>query len=208
MREPLTPDIAARAIIASAVTLGLDPVEACVSRAGPRRQPLAPAAAALGEVLSLDGDRIATIFGVSPTTMKAHRTHPTRPFLRAKASAEDAIRYALRGVEIASRAEAKRDIAPPPEPTPPPTPRRFIAAALDEATPPKPAPPVPVLSIGGRILAELSARALSTIALSSVLGEKELTVTQALSVLRQEGQVAADQPDERGARHRLWRVAA
>lgn len=205
MRETPTPDIAARAIIASAITLGMDPVEACVSRSNPRRQPLAPAAAALGEVLLLDADRIAMILGVSPATMKAHRTHPSTPFLRAKASAEDAIRYALRGVALAAKASPV-PAAPEPEPVPPT--RRFIAAALDEAAPPKPAPPVPVLSIGGRILAELTARPLSTIALSSVLGEKEMTITLALSVLRQEGRIAADVPGDRGARHRLWRVAA
>ena len=201
MHKSLTPDIASRAIIASAVTLGLDPVEACVSRAGPRRQPLARAAAALADVLLLDADRIAAIFGVSPTTMKAHRISPTRPFLRAKASAEDAIRYALRGAAMTAK------IAPRPA-APEPAPRRFIATAPDEATPLKAAQPVPSLSIGGRILAELDARPLSTIALSSVLGEKEMTVTQALSVLRQEGRIAADAPDDRGARHRLWRLAA
>lgn len=62
------------------------------------------------------------------------------------------------------------------------------------------------LSIGDRILAELAARPLSTMTLSTVLGEKEAIVGQALSVLRYEAKVAAS--DGANIRQTVWSVAA
>ncbi len=61
-------------------------------------------------------------------------------------------------------------------------------------------------AIGERILSELSLRPLSTMSLSSVLGEKEAIVGQALSVLRYEGKVYQPSPDIGVGRHVAWAV--
>lgn len=61
-------------------------------------------------------------------------------------------------------------------------------------------------AIGERILSELSLRPLSTMSLSSVLGEKEAIVGQALSVLRYEGKVHQPSPDIGVGRHVAWAV--
>lgn len=60
--------------------------------------------------------------------------------------------------------------------------------------------------IGERILAELSLRPLTTMTLATVLGVKEAFVGQALSVLRYEGKLAAE--DGVNVRQTVWSVAA
>jgi len=90
-------------------------------------------------------------------------------------------------------------------PRPPPAPARlkfdFRSAPIRFDPTPRDQP-----AIGDRILSELNKRPLSTMSLSSVIGEKEAIVGQALSALRYEGRVVSE--GGLNIRQTVWSVAA
>jgi hypothetical protein len=93
----LTADLYARAVIASAVSLGDDPVE---SLAGPPRKggrrALAPAASALFDAVRTSMDAVCAPLGLHSTSVFHARQRMSRPFRQAEAAAAEAVRWTLK----------------------------------------------------------------------------------------------------------------
>lgn len=220
----LTANVIARAVVASARSYGKHPLDAFEARSGAVRRPITAAALGLHLGLKVPISRAARLLGCAPNAVSQARGRQEPAFLRAVEAAKVAARTAHHGC-----APFQAPPEPPPAPAKPST-ADLLAKAIRErarATPapvetrpaPEPrrdAPHAPVrfqsppvlteLTIGARILRELSERPLSGASLASVLGEKENIVLQALSVLRHEGRIACDAPPPEGERYKAWRV--
>lgn len=128
---PLTAELFARAIIASAVSYGDDPVEACTAADRRRRRALAPALYGLREVTGASLATSARILGVNATAAAVSRNRGGERFARAVSAASEALRW-----HLASRFAA----APPPEPQSAPTAPETPRQAVQARPVPKPAP--------------------------------------------------------------------
>lgn len=88
-------DLYARAVIAAAVSYGDDPIVAMTSEQYRGRQALVPAAVAISEVLAIDLTVTANVFGLKPNSLRASRAKGSHEFVKAKAAAEEALRWSL-----------------------------------------------------------------------------------------------------------------
>lgn len=125
-------DLYARAIIASAVNYGDDPIEALTVKAGLARRCLAPAITGLARGSQTAISDICRTLGYRTTSVSSARQHGGVRFQKAQDAAEEAVRYALRTKALAERQEAPLAPAAPPQPIPAPQ-----AAPVAPVAPPK-----------------------------------------------------------------------
>lgn len=121
-------DLYARAIIASAVNYGDDPIEALTVKAGLARRCLAPAITGLARGSQTAISDICRTLGYRTTSVSSARQHGGVRFQKAQDAAEEAVRYALRTKALAERQEA---------PLAPAAAREPIPAAAAPVAPPK-----------------------------------------------------------------------
>ncbi|WP_374572570.1 hypothetical protein [Phenylobacterium sp.] len=217
-------------MIASARAYGDDPVRALTAQRGPRRRCLPAAVAALSDGTGRSVPPIADILKILANSVWRARRAGGAAFDQAYDRARDAIDAALAVQALAALANSSPDDAAgsrpdaetPTDPSPPASERpaegvpqgpkskpvgRILMdtprATAFHATPDRTAG-APLTS---RILAHLADRDWSAPALATVLGEKELVVTQALKQLVAEGRASADEAPFEGARFRRWRLA-
>ncbi|MDP1873665.1 hypothetical protein [Phenylobacterium sp.] len=108
-------DLYARAIIASAVNYGDDPIEALTVKAGLARRCLAPAITGLARGSQTAISDICRTLGYRTTSISSARQHGGVRFQKAQDAAEEAVRYALRTKALAERQEAPLAPAAPPK---------------------------------------------------------------------------------------------
>lgn len=96
-------DLYARAIIAAALNYGDDPVAALEARSGIARRCLAPAITGLARGSKKTLAPICAALGYDLTSISRARSSSPERFEKAQASAEEAVRYALRTIELAQR---------------------------------------------------------------------------------------------------------
>lgn len=106
MTAPLTAELLARAIIASAISYR-DPLKAATVERGPARRCMAPAAIGAHDVVGGSLERIASILGLSIRNLYALRNSPGADFTKARAAAAEAVRYHLRSLELDAAAPAQ-----------------------------------------------------------------------------------------------------
>lgn len=111
----------ARAIIASAISYGDDPLAACAAMPGSNhRRALAPATYGLAQATGAPRLQICRILGVSSEGSRQAKSHGGERFRKAMEAAAEATRYHLRGRKIAARAQAcaAAEVGPVEEPAP------------------------------------------------------------------------------------------
>lgn len=211
----LTADLAARAIIAAAQSLGFDPVRCatCHPKAA-ERVAITAAAGGLHEGAGVDYLQLARVLGVATSTMYTARSKKGARYKAAEQAA-------MRAVELASIEPEfdDEDLAPEisatPEPVavgpvlrrPPPGP---IAA---QVAPPAPTPArTPAQAAQGErsvrdlVLEALKAGPRNTQSLATIVDRKEMAVSSALSVLFSEDLVIFREADS-GPRKFEWLLA-
>ena len=128
----LTPDLFARAVIASALSYGDDPVAAVVAASGKTKRSLPPAALGIARATGIPKGRACAILGLRLNTACAARGHDGVTFQRAQDTAYDAARFYLKAREFEATCE-------PPPPASAPVVRK-PAPVVAETTKAQPAP--------------------------------------------------------------------
>lgn len=231
----LTADVCARAIIAAAQALGVDPL-AAFRAAQKDRKRLAITAAAGGVNRALDAPlgQVERVFGVRRQTIHNARCNkPHYPAIELAAmraaefaawqpeAAESAV-GADEPDEVAGNPEADALLAAEPlripvefdEPQLPQEPPRgvhrpggLITSTLRPAMPPPARVPAADRPVHDLVLEALAAGPLSSMSIASVIDRKEMPVSSALAHLATEGLVVSE-PAECGPRKLQWRLAA
>jgi len=222
--SPTHPEIIARAIVAACKVYGDDPEAAVTTSSGWKRRSLN--CAVFG---------IATAANVYPTVVMTALKMGKSSAYQAKQNATDIWWQASRAAELAvapyvTWKPAQEPPAPPAAAGPPkrplsaPRPHSAAAAALLKARGAakaadfcgvakfnqapvafkRPLPKSPI-SIGDRIMAELSNKPLAAPTLATLLGEKENIISQALSALVHERQAEPGEVPPNGERYRVYR---
>lgn len=106
MSAPLTAELFARAIIASAVSFGDDPAEALTTTLRLRRRCLAPAVIGLVRATNVHLDRIAGILALKVSNITAAAERASPGFVRAAEAAREAVALHLGGLEPEAPAQA------------------------------------------------------------------------------------------------------
>jgi len=208
---PLTADLVARAVVASARAYGDDPVRCFMAQGGPCRRSMSPAAEALSRATRIPYLRLAPLLGIAPRGSARARANGGAAYERAFAAAEAAVLGAV-----------PPTLPPPTTPVqtaPPvaglgsvtPGPRRAPAGALTSwYTPMIGAPsslPIGERPLADRIVEVLHDGSATSMGLASILGAKESLVGQSLSALAHVGVVEAGEIPEEGVRHQRWSLA-
>lgn len=113
-------DLYARAIIASAVSIGDCPVKALTTPTGTDRRCLAPALVGMAVATGVSLRKLSPVIGYEATSISRARAGNPQRFQKAQDAAEEAVRYALRTKALAERQEDPPAPAAPPEPIPAP----------------------------------------------------------------------------------------
>jgi len=105
-------DLYARAIIASALNYGDDPVAALEARSGIVRRCLAPAITGLALGSKTPIAEVCRPLGYRTTSISSARNLGGERYQKAQDAAEEAVRYALRTIELAQRQAPVKPRAP------------------------------------------------------------------------------------------------
>lgn len=190
----LTADLAARAIIAAARVYGDDPERCLRASRGRVRRALGAAVQGLSTAAGVSLGQAARLLGYNASNLGVSRHHER--FAEASAAAEAAARAEI------SRAPRGRVSAKPAPPRPDPG----VTLPPPKVTVRKP----PTLTAGAvrRQVAEaLSHEPATAPELIDRLGLGEAQVREALTWLRDDGQLVADAITAEGWRLQLWRAA-
>lgn len=191
----LTADLAARAVIAAAASMGEDPIAALTGPTQKLRRVRMAAAAGLqvAGVCTLTAGAIA--LNVHVVSVSRARNAEASDFDRAEAAAAAAAGWALkaeaeRAAEVAARV---------PAPAPPPVRHSDMAVR----------PPVTVEApLRDRLTEVLRLGPQTPPSLAILCDAKELDVTRALSALEHEGRVVGLPVPEAGRRQQPWALSA
>ena len=222
---PLTADLCARAIIASAQAYGDDPVRAMTAKSGRPRRCLTPALYGIASVTGRKVGRLRKMLHMGGLQAKPADPEFSRAMKAAFRAAEfaawrpDARESVVGGAApdtlVEDRPQGAVETAPRPTPRRPALElvkngERAAAPAAHVARPARYVVPVKVTeasALSDRILDLLKDRALTAKSLATILGVKELYVGQALSALAWAKLVDADDPPPPSGRDiMLWRI--
>jgi hypothetical protein len=92
MTQPLTAELFARAVVASARSYGDDPIKAIEAKTGILRRCLAPAVVGIAGATREDLRGVCTVLGLRLNTTKAAISHNSRYFVQAESAAMAAVR--------------------------------------------------------------------------------------------------------------------
>lgn len=222
---PLTADLIAHAIVASARAFSTCPVAACEAKSGMMRRPLTAAAFGIVRASGAPERRVSRILGLGVSAVSQARAMGSGTFWKASLAAEEAIRGHLDVQPEASIPEVVV-VKPPPVPegtaaaSPPPPKPTFTppkAGAISAPIRPAPfvgTPPARKYAAGpeggtlrGRILATLKDAGATAPNLAILVDAKEMPIAETLRQMEREGLVVAGPVPLQGQRHRSWSLA-
>lgn len=105
MSIPLTSELFARAIIASAISFGADSIEALTTRNRFKRACLAPAAIGLASAADVPLQQAAGVLGLRTDNILKAQARGSVQFRKAVEASREAAAYHLRGMELKARAQ-------------------------------------------------------------------------------------------------------
>lgn len=199
-------DIFAHGVVAAARTYGDDPLLALSVVAGKSRRSVLPAAVGVAMATGMSLERAGYILGVQTKNLSRSRVEGGIEFETATAAAREAAIsvMAQMGVQtwgIPSKAIHKtfaaigrpRPVAPDPVENPAP-----VQAKVGKVERP------PARTLNGRVLDYLRDKPGSAPTIATVLGLKELSVSQGLQQMEGEGLVSPGPKPAEGLRFRMW----
>lgn len=197
-------DIFAHAIVASARSYGDDPLMAAVVVTGKSRRAMLPAAVGISIATGMSLERVGKILGIQTKNLSRAANDGGEGFSRAVALASTAARMALNAMGLNSfgvPSLAGRNMN-----------NLRVAAGVPVVVAPRVVKPANLgtpnpRTLTGKILLHLREQHASASALATILGAKELQVSQALQQLETEGKVTPG-TSANGTRHRNWFVTA
>lgn len=202
--EILTPDVIAHAIVASAKAYGDDPVRVLLSRGGPTRRCITPAAEAICLLTGYSYAKLAPVLQIAPRGTSRARLNGGDAYERAFAAAEARLRQL--GLERSSFPALKTDseapaAAPAEDPAEP-----AIQAVLKLRSLCRPATTVTAAAARRMVQSALMEGPATGPDLMEALNLSEGQVRQALTGLADDGLVLSTPRTAEGWRAQFWRA--